>query len=116
MINRRCQCHPETLGSSSTVTFLVAKAAFRNYLIAKTPFKAPSAASLASDKGWPRENESVWARVKQAPKPPKLLVACEPTAQYQTSFVFHGIAKRIVFKIIGKEMDRAIARALASKN
>ena len=99
----------------------MAKAAFRNYLVAKTPFKTPSAASLASDKGRPRENASVWARVKQGHKPPsprtpKLLVAFEPTAQYQTSFVFHGIAKRIVFKIIGKEMDRAIARALASKN
>ena len=45
----------------------------------------------------------------------KLLVAYEPTAQYQPRFDFYGIAKRVVPKIVGKEMDRAIARALASK-
>ena len=45
----------------------------------------------------------------------KLLVAYEPTAQYQPRFDFYGIAERIVPVIVGKAMDRAIARAFASK-
>jgi hypothetical protein len=44
----------------------------------------------------------------------KLLVAYEPTAQYQPRFDLYGIAKRVVPKIVGKEIDRAIARALAT--
>jgi hypothetical protein len=45
----------------------------------------------------------------------KLLVSYEPTAQYQPRFDFYSIAKRVVPKIVGREMDKAIKRALASK-
>ena len=45
----------------------------------------------------------------------KLLVAYETTTQYQPRFDFYGIAKRVVPKIIGKEMDKAIKRALQPK-
>lgn len=42
----------------------------------------------------------------------KLLVAYETTTQYQPRFDFYGIAKRIVPKLIGPEMGKAIKRAL----
>jgi len=42
----------------------------------------------------------------------KLLVAYESSTQYQPRFDFYGIAQRSVRTNIGKEMDKAIARAL----
>ena len=44
----------------------------------------------------------------------KLLVAYESSTQYQLRFDFYGIAQRSVRTNIGKEMDKAIARALRS--
>jgi hypothetical protein len=44
----------------------------------------------------------------------KLLVAYESSAQYQPRFDFYGIAQRSVRTSVGKEMDKAIARALRS--
>ena len=44
----------------------------------------------------------------------KLLVAYESSTQYQPRFDFYGIAQRSVRTTIGKEMDKAIARALRS--
>jgi len=44
----------------------------------------------------------------------KLLVAYESSTQYQPRFDFYGIAQRSVRTNIGKEMDKAIGRALQS--
>ena len=44
----------------------------------------------------------------------KLLVAYESSTQYQPRFDFYGIAQRSVRTNIGKELDKAIARALRS--
>jgi hypothetical protein len=44
----------------------------------------------------------------------KLLVAYESSTQYQPRFDFYGIAQRSVRTNIGKEMDKAIGRALRS--
>ena len=44
----------------------------------------------------------------------KLLVAYESSTQYQPRFDFYGIAERSVRTNVGKEMDKAIARALRS--
>ena len=44
----------------------------------------------------------------------KLLVGYESSTQYQPRFDFFGIAERSVRTNIGKEMDKAIARALQS--
>ncbi|HIN76456.1 MAG TPA: hypothetical protein EYM96_09775 [Rhodospirillales bacterium] len=44
----------------------------------------------------------------------KLLVAYESSTQYQPRFDFYGIGERSVRTNIGKEMDKAIGRALAS--
>ena len=44
----------------------------------------------------------------------RLLVAYESSIQYQLRFDFYGIAQRSVRTNIGKEMDKAIARALQS--
>ena len=44
----------------------------------------------------------------------KLLVAYESSTQYQPRFDFYGIAQRSVRTNIGKEMDKAITKALAS--
>jgi hypothetical protein len=44
----------------------------------------------------------------------KLLVAYESSTQYQPRFDFYGIAERSVRINVGKEMDKAIARALRS--
>ena len=44
----------------------------------------------------------------------KLLVAYESSAQYRPRFDFYGIAERSVRTNVGKEMDKAIARALRS--
>ena len=44
----------------------------------------------------------------------KLLVAYESSTQYRPRFDFYGIAERSVRTNIGKEMDKAIARALRS--
>ena len=44
----------------------------------------------------------------------KLLVAYECSTQYQPRFDFYGIGERSVRANIGKEMDKAIARALRS--
>jgi len=44
----------------------------------------------------------------------KLLVAYESSAQYRPRFDFYGIAERSVRSNVGKEMDKAIARALRS--
>ena len=46
----------------------------------------------------------------------KLLVAYESSTQYQPRFDFYGIGERSVRANIGKEMDKAIARALQSAN
>jgi len=44
----------------------------------------------------------------------KLLVAYESSAQYRPRFDFYGIAERSVRTNVGKEMDKAIGRALRS--
>jgi hypothetical protein len=44
----------------------------------------------------------------------RLLVAYESSTQYRPSFDFYGIGERSVRTNIGKEMDKAIARALQS--
>ena len=44
----------------------------------------------------------------------KLLVAYELRTHYQPRFDFYGIARRSVPKIVGREMDRAITKALQS--
>ena len=44
----------------------------------------------------------------------KLLVAYESSTQYQPRFDFYGIGERSVRTNIGKEMDKAIGRALRS--
>ena len=44
----------------------------------------------------------------------KLLVAYESRTHYQPRFDFYGIARRSVPKIVGREMDRAITKALQS--
>ena len=44
----------------------------------------------------------------------KLLVAYESSTQYRSRFDFYGIGERSVKTNIGKEMDKAIARALQS--
>ena len=44
----------------------------------------------------------------------KLLVAYESSTQYWSRFDFYGIGERSVRTNIGKEMDKAIGRALAS--
>ena len=44
----------------------------------------------------------------------KLLVAYEQSTNYQTRFDFYGIAERSVRTNVGKEMDKAIGRALKS--
>ena len=67
----------------------------------------------------------VWQRPKQGkrsrggsgtigPSGLKLLVAYESRAHYQPRFDFYGIARRSVPKIVGREMDRAITKALQS--
>ena len=67
----------------------------------------------------------VWRRPKQGkrsrggsgtigPSGLKLLVAYESRTHYRPSFDFYGIARRSVPKIVGREMDKAIARAFAS--
>ena len=44
----------------------------------------------------------------------KLQVAYESSTQYRPWFDFYGIAERSVRTNIGKEMDKAITKALAS--
>ncbi len=44
----------------------------------------------------------------------KLLVAYGSRTHYQPRFDFYGIARRSVPKIVGREMDRAITKALQS--
>ena len=44
----------------------------------------------------------------------KLLVAYDPTIFDRPRFDFYGIARRSVPKIVGREMDKATARALQS--
>ena len=44
----------------------------------------------------------------------KLIVAYESSTQYQPRFDFYGIGERSVRTNIGKEMDKAITKALAS--
>jgi hypothetical protein len=43
-----------------------------------------------------------------------LLVAYDPTIFDRPRFDFYGIARRSVPKIVGREMDKATARALQS--
>ena len=43
-----------------------------------------------------------------------LLVAYDPTIFHRPRFDFYGIARRSVPKIVGREMDRAITKALQS--
>ena len=67
---------------------------------------------------WPQRSKTrgKWGSLsKTGLNGPGLLVAFEPTAKYRTRFDFYGIVKRVVPKIVGKEMDRVIARALALK-
>ena len=67
----------------------------------------------------------VWQRPKQGkrsrggsgtigPSGLKLLVAYESRTHHRPRFDFYGIAGRSVPKIVGREMDKAIARAFAS--
>jgi hypothetical protein len=44
----------------------------------------------------------------------ELLVAYESRTHYRPRFDFYGIARRSVPKIVGREMDKATARALQS--
>ncbi|MDC0190861.1 hypothetical protein OAJ77_06500 [Rhodospirillales bacterium] len=44
----------------------------------------------------------------------KLLVVYESSTQYQPRFDFYGIAECIVRNNVGKEMDKAITRAVKS--
>ena len=46
----------------------------------------------------------------------KLSVAYEVTEQYRLGFNFYGIAKRGVPKIVGKEMDTAVERAVSGSS
>ena len=61
----------------------------------------------------PRENLSPWSGIKSDNSLMKLVSECE-FAKYQPRFDFYGIAERSVRTNIGKEMDKAIGRALRS--